>query len=260
MSLPIRGPIPDAPYSGPKLLRRALVVIHFSPVLKIGDPSGLGIADFQDETRAEYPEIVSETEKMFQVEMRPDGLHQSELEMQLWRMYDLNRHWRTTLTRQSLALEVEGINYTNWKDYADRVHLLVEAVGKHFEPALIQRIGVRYVNAGEINGTTDPRTMCAPELVSISGEPELIQSDLLWRFPVDEGLMILRSGITEAGATYDPSVFEPTDKKMWYLDIDVLNTEQQTFDVANICAAILAQVRRAHAIYGWAVPLKKDDA
>jgi hypothetical protein len=116
---------------------------------------------------------------------------------------------------------------------------------------------VRYVNAAPVANGSDPRADCARELVSITGTPGLEIADLLWRFRVDEGHLVLRSGVMPTMGTYEPTLFKPREAPSWYLDIDVANSDTAVFEAAQINASILAQVRRLHAIYLWAMPPKQ---
>jgi uncharacterized protein (TIGR04255 family) len=254
VTLPLHGAISDEPYLGPRLLKRALVVVQFSPVLKIAEKSGAGIGEFQDAVRRAYPQVELEVEKLMQLEVRPDGIHPSEQEQPVWRMSDIDKAWLLSLTSQTIALETSGSTYSNWADFSDRIQFLIRRVGDFFAPAQKVRSGVRFLNLAAVDGGDDPRAICEQSLVSISGNPDLIQSDLLWRFGVDEGTLILRSGVVEANNTHDPGIMPPSSERSWYLDIDVFNNDAAAFDADAICQALLGQVRRVHAIYRWAIP------
>lgn len=253
MSLPLRGATPTDAYSGRRLLHRALVVVHFSPVLKIADASGAGIADFQDDLRAEYPEVAIESEYMLHFEVRPEGVQTRQQAVPVWRFADVGRRWRMSLTSESVSLDV-GDGYLSADDLGDRIQRIIQGISAHFKPAQARRVGVRFANAAALDEGEDPRQECARELVSISGHPDLLQSDLLWRFAVDEGTLILRSGVLFPGTSYDPGIFEPKNERNWYLDIDVARDAPLDFSAPVICAAIEGQVKRVHAVYRWAMP------
>jgi uncharacterized protein (TIGR04255 family) len=256
MTLPLRGTTADAPFTGRKLLQRGLVLVQFSPVLRIADQSGAGIADFQDDIRDVYPNYQVELETLLQVEFKADGAAPQPLvqHVPVFRFLDSARAWKVSLTSESIGLEVPGDDYTNSEDFARRMERIVRAVGKHFRPAETQRIGVRFVNAAPIDGDADPRAVCARELVSVTGESDLVHSDLLWRFVVDEGELILRSGVLAPDATHDPRMLDPAPVRRWYLDIDVINVGTANFDADNVSRSIMAHVRRVHAVYRWAMP------
>ncbi len=257
MTLPLSGEPVSVPFTGRRLLERALVVVRFTPVLKIGEESGNGIADFQQAVRQNYPLAELEHEAVMRFQIAPDGAVNSTQESQpVWRLSDIGKSWKVSLTPRSIALETTGETYKDWPDFAGRMSMLIEAAGKHFEPSHRQYIGVRYVNAANVGGGNDPRLECAPELVSITGNPNLEMADLLWRFSVDEGHMTLRSGVMPPSATYDPNVFTPRESANWYLDIDVANADTTDFNVNQINESILTQVKRLHAVYLWAMKQK----
>lgn len=260
MTMPLRGATADAPFAGRKLLQRGLVLVQFSPVLTIADRSGSGIAAFQEELRGDYPNLEMDVEATLQMEMKAGPMPFQPLikEMPVWRMSDVAKVWRVSLTPESIALEVSGEGYSSSEDFAARMARLVTAVAEHFNPAERQRIGVRFVNGASIGGDDDPRKFCARELVSITGEDSVVYADLTWRFTVDEGELLLRSGVLPAGATYDPRLLDPIANPRWYLDIDVISNKAEPFKAEAMNEAILAQVRRVHAIYRWAMP--KPDA
>jgi uncharacterized protein (TIGR04255 family) len=257
MKLPLRGEPVSVPFTGRRLLERALVVVRFTPVLKISEDSGSGIADFHEAIRQQYPLAELEHEAAMRVELRPDGGVNSTLENQpVWRLSDIDKAWRVSLTPRSIALETSGGTYKDWADFAERIGVLVSAVANYFAPSHLQYIGVRYINAARIDNGTDPRNDCSPELVSITGNSDLELADLLWRFAVDEGHMILRSGVLPPLNSYDPNVFAPREHSDWYLDIDVSSADTREFEADKINVGILAQVRRVHSVYFWA--MQKD--
>ena len=259
MTIPLRGEHIPKPFTGRRLLERALVVVRFTPVLKIAEESGMGIAAFQEAVRSLYPLAELEREAVLRLEVKPDGSFGSAPETQpVWRLFDIERAWRVSLTPRSIALETSGETYSDWPDFSKRIGFLVAAVAEHFSPSHRQYIGVRYINAAPVGGVDDPRAVCAPELVSITGSGDLELADLLWRFAVDEGHMVLRSGVMPSGSSYDPSSFEPREDPSWYLDIDVANAETYEFNADKINSSILAQVRRLHAVYLWAMQEKSN--
>lgn len=254
MTVPLRGEPISVPFTGRRLLERALVVVRFTPVLKIADESGSGIAAFQDAIRPLYPLAELEHEAMMRFEIQADGtVHSAQEKQPVWRISDIDKAWRVSLSARSISLETNGDNYSNWPDFAGRIGALVAAVAEHFEPSHTQYVGVRYLNAAPVGGDSDPRHDCARELVSITGNDDLEMADLLWRFRVDEGYMILRSGVMPPNGTYDPNLYIPRTEPNWYLDIDVANADTYEFEAQKINAAILAQVRRLHAVYLWAM-------
>lgn len=254
MQIPLKGDPSYDGFKGARLLDRALAVVRFSPVLTIADENGVGIASFQDAVRSLYPFAQLEHEQAIRFEVRQDGTIESYPERQaVWRLQDKQRQWRVSLTPISIALEVNAAGYNGWSEFSGRMAFLLDNVENHFRPAVLQNIGVRIVNLSSIENGQDPRPMCAKELVSITGNSALNHADLNWQFTVDEGVLILRSGLLAPGSTYDPNVIEPRTDRNWYLDIDVINTDIQDFDASRIKQAIDTQSKRVRAVYAWAM-------
>lgn len=53
--------------------------------------------------------------------------------------------WRINLTSKFISLSCS--NYTRWEDFANRLDLLLTAFITVYQPALFERIGLRYINA-----------------------------------------------------------------------------------------------------------------
>jgi uncharacterized protein (TIGR04255 family) len=258
--IPLRDDPTRPAFKGERFLERALAAIHFSPVFKIATIEANEIASFQDAIRHEYPLVQRDTENSIRLEMLPDGTLRNEKEEHtVWRFFDEKRTCTAILTSQSVGLEMNAEAYTNWTDFVTRMSRLVDEVEKQFRPALVQRLGVRYLNTGIAEGEKDPRRYCAEELTSITGNDDLTMADLFWRFDVNEGELLLRSGVMPPTASYDPNFFAPRENRSWYLDIDVVSVLEKPFAEVDIGDRLLQQAKRLHAVYYWAVPAKESE-
>lgn len=255
MSLPLHGNPNPAPVEGRRLLERALVVVRFTPVLTIGDEATGSVARFQEKIRTTYPLFEQDIEQHMRVQIGEAGEVETKREAHtVYRFFDIEKLWRVSLTPQSIALEANASGYANWPDFADRIALLISAVRELFAPSHVLSIGVRYLNAAPVDGEDDPRQDCNQALVSVTGQDGLIRADLAWQFQVDEGELLLRSGLVVPNTTYDPQFFEPRKELAWYLDIDVMRNKVAEFDDQQVSASIRAQVLRLYAVYRWAMP------
>lgn len=252
MGIPLRGATTREPYYGPKLLHKALAVARFSPVMKISEPDGTFIGSFQEEIRHDYPEVEYHLEHMLHIEVADGDIRPMMQELPIWRFYDRSRAWRLSLTRESIAIDVDGADYVNWAHFGEAMARVVHGVSTHFRPSSLTRLGCRYINVR--SDTENIRTVCNRDLVSVTGEPSLEQADLTWRFSADEGSVILRSGIMPPGFSYEPPLVDPSSDRSWYLDVDVFEAQEGAFDPTTIAVRLKSQVERAHEIYRWAVP------
>lgn len=255
MALPLKGHPDPIAVEGRRLLERALVVVRFTPVLTIGDEASGSIARFQERIRTIYPLFEQDFEQYMRVHVGETGDAETRREIiPVYRFIDIEKYWRVSLTTQSVALEVNASGYTSWADFSERIALLTTTVRELFSPSHVLSIGVRFLNSASAGGQDDPRHECNSALVSVTGQDGLLRADLVWQFQVDEGDLILRSGLVPPNNTYDPQFFEPRKEITWYLDIDVVRSNIAEFDDREISDSIRAQVRRLYAIYRWAMP------
>ena len=255
--IPLRGDPSRPKYEGRRLLERALAVVHFSPVMSISDPSGQGVASFQESIRAIYPSVERTDEMVMRIDVQDSGPVNAKPEERIaWRFQDQEKLNFIILTQSSLAFEANQAGYVSWSDFLDKIGFLIDMVKKNFEPSFVERLGVRYLNAAPIEGGADPREYCVKDLVSISGNDDLKLADLFWSFDVDEGQLLLRCGLMPPSASYDPNFFRSRGSATWYLDIDVVHINTEPFDRDTIQKMLYNQARRLHAIYYWAIPVK----
>lgn len=253
MTLPLRGAVSGECHRSDMLLRNALTVVHFSPVMRISDASGAGIGEFQEAIRKAYPIVELELEQVIRFSLDDSDAQPVVESLPVWRFFDDAKTFRLSLTRQTIAIETKAEGYRNRQNFAARSADIIQAIGRHFTPAKASRVGVRYINMTEDTDQEQLKALCNPRLISITGADDLVQADLAWQFLVDEGKLILRSGIVAPGSSYDPTVLDPVEVRSWYLDIDVLDDDQQDFVDEAISDRIKSQVERAHAIYRWAI-------
>ena len=62
-----------------------------------------------------------------------------------YQFYSVDGAWRINLTSKFISLS--SSNYTRWEDFANRLDLMLTAFITVYQPALFERIGLRYINA-----------------------------------------------------------------------------------------------------------------
>ncbi|MVZ98498.1 TIGR04255 family protein [Sphingorhabdus sp. IMCC26285] len=251
-------PLHDDPsrpaFKGRTLLERAIAVISFTPVSQLSVKGGELAAAFQEAIRRDYPLLEDTIDTFLNVHVSEAGVRSDQEDRRKWLYRDIDRNWTVALTQDSLSLEGNRAGYSSWPKFVERLSMLVHALQSTIGPSHVQRLGVRYLNTAEVEGDEDPRRVCAPQLTSITGNSALTLSDLLWAFEASEGQLIMRSGVMPPNASYDPSMFGPRDKKVWYLDIDVANSHMIEFDPKTIEEQLRKLASRLHAVYYWAMP------
>lgn len=251
--IPLNDDSTRPPFHGPKLLERALAVVRFAPVVKLTVDTSV-IAELQDRFRTDFPLFERKSEGGVQIELQANGeVSQSAFEEQSLVFTTADRQAKAVVSSNFLALDVTQHGYSSWPWFIDTMRTLLRHLVDLAEPALVQRLGVRYLNTGPAEGEADPRNFCTRDLISVSGVEGLRAADLLWQFNVSEGHLVLRNGVMPPNSSYDPSFFAGRDASAWYLDIDVFSADQEPFDVDKMSESLFAQAKRLHAIYYWAM-------
>ncbi|AYJ85329.1 TIGR04255 family protein (plasmid) [Sphingomonas paeninsulae] len=233
-------------------LKRAVLAVAFSTVLKIVDTSGAGIAGFQDRIRHEYPIMVQEQSQSLQFQLSEDGQVQPPLVLvqPVWRFSSKRHSWRFSLTREQIAIEVD--EYTHRDDLLSRASLVLAALSEELAPDEVTRIGVRYVNFLEGRRLENIGAFINPQFNAFEEAPysrALRISQHHIEFDVPEGRFISRWGILPPGATYDPIMAPPVNTRRYFLDLDAVDEESAGFSSDEIVNKVRALTDRVYNIF-----------
>lgn len=248
---PLGGP-PPAEISLPRApLARVLTQVRFPTILKIEQRES--IIPFQEAIREHYPLFVQHSTEQLRVEMGPGGQSVRPETTSIWRFMDAQEGWRISLTPNAIALETP--RYTSRDDFLARWLLILAAVERAFDPKLVQRIGMRFIDRvsgsafGEIQGLlrTDMLGVATPLLRD--GVRHTMSEA---RLGVEEGELLLRWGILPPHATIDPDVLEPIGERSFILDIDVWSAEQRNFALETFGPSFRALAERAYSVFRYA--------
>jgi len=91
-----------------------------------------------------YPVMEEAHGQELTVTAGPEGLQARGAFSGGWRLQSRDRAWAVSIMPEFFSIETS--NYQHWDDFKSRVHDLTEAVAKHIEPTLENRLGLRYVN------------------------------------------------------------------------------------------------------------------
>lgn len=153
-----------------------------------------------------------------------------------WRLRSTDRSWQISLMPNYVSLETT--KYTTWEDeFRPRLEVLLDAVASHIEPALEQRLGLRYVNRivePEVSTPCELRDFIVPEVLGLIVHPAIggmvTKSQQHFELDTDEGTHVtLRHGL-----------FPNEDREgapSYLLDFDIFRQGVQAFDVGNIQTA-----------------------
>jgi uncharacterized protein (TIGR04255 family) len=232
-------------------LDRVLVQARFPGILKIDNKDS--VASFQEAIRRDYPLFEQDTIQHFQVQIgQPGGPAFRQMPGNLWRFLDSEKRWRLSLATDQLSLETE--RYTSRDDFIDRWSNALRAVERFFDPQIVVRLGMRFIDRIKGEQLKDIDELVRPDILGVIKPPlnEHVRQALSEAvLTVAEGEMLLRWGILPANGTIDPVVLSPVPERTWILDIDVWSAEQRPFRGAELgdCSRTLAQ--RAYSVFRY---------
>lgn len=240
---PAEVPLRDAP------LVRVLAQVRF-PLIVAVERSDF-IVPFQEAIRSEYP--VLRPEQIQGVLLGVSSTVPPQVQT-IWRFADIPGHWRVSLTSSFLALETTA--YRDRGDFLERLQRVVQALDKHVEPRLVDRLGIRYINRVAGGMVDDMVRLVRPEVRGILGTQctTHLQHTLTESVFALEGARVsARWGWLPPLATVDPGAIEPIDEPSWILDFDMVSTDSAPLDVDRITGDAKRFSERIYALFRWAV-------
>jgi uncharacterized protein (TIGR04255 family) len=244
---PDEVPLPNAP------LVRVLMQTQFSPILRIGEVSG--IVSFQEAIRQDYPELTSEQSEAIELAVGPGGVTRAPVRTatRVWQFLDAQQQWRVGLSTEFVSLE--ALKYSSRTEFLKRARGVLDAVFDHFHPAQAHRVGLRYINSLGAKYVDDIQSFIRPELSSLL-TPDIIKvathsvGDM--RVTTGEGNLQLRYGLLPASGTVDPSLMPPIGEPRWFLDMDLFQEGARPFNSASITKMLTAAAERIYTVFRWA--------
>jgi len=214
--------IPEAPYevfANPPL-KAMLGQIRFPPILKIADLGAL--AAFQEQIRAQWPQFQHEQQINFLIE--PGAPPQPAAPQSVFRFTSDDGAWSLVLAPDVVTLEA-GVSagYSSYERFSERFGQAWQAVLDHFRPSAVTRQGLRYVDhiEGELPAAEWQR-LINPELLGpLTGTlaAGVLQAVSEYRFSRDDGLLVFKHGMVNAGLEQNPG---------YLLDFDYFTEETQS--------------------------------
>jgi uncharacterized protein (TIGR04255 family) len=249
---PLRDPAPsEVPLRHAPLIC-VLAQVKFSEVLSVELPEV--VAKFQAAIAHTYPVLSRETG--INITVVAPGMPVQPKPVTHWRFTDAptDWQWRITLTSQFLTLEVR--RYTSRSEFFERLEMVLEALQLHIKPALVMRLGVRYINRIVGQELSDVAQLVRPEIAGVVGTNmvEYVSANPSEAmFKLNSENMGARWGLLPANAVIDASIIEPVAERCFMLDLDVFDETPTPFDASATAARGKAFAQRSYAFFRWAV-------
>lgn len=244
---PEEVPLKDAP------LIRVIAQVRFPPILSIEKKDFVG--SFQEAIREKYP--ILESEQTQTLVLGPQGVVQPTFQL-TWRFIDTAGSWRVSLAPNFMALETTA--YSSRRDFLERLEYLLIAFEPIFNPQIIQRFGLRYVNRLIGQDLQDISSLVKPEIAGLM-TAEFIEdlhqtvNESLFVIPNGGEEIIARWGLMPGDVTFTPDI-EPVAESSWMLDIDMSLSKNREFSIKELMSEGRCFAERIYTFFRWAV---KDD-
>ena len=241
---PEEVPLKDAP------LIRVIAQVRFPPILSIEKKDFVG--SFQEEIRYEYP--ILQHEQTQTVVFGPQGVVQPAFQL-TWRFIDTAGSWRVSLAPNFMALETTA--YSSRRDFLERLERLLIAFEQSFNPQIIERFGLRYVNRLIGQDLQDISSLVKPEIAGLMGA-EFIEdihqtvNESLFVIPNGGEEIIARWGLMPGDVTFAPDI-EPVAESSWILDIDMSLSKNREFSIEELMSEGRCFAERIYTFFRWAV-------
>lgn len=246
---PILAPVPaEVPLVNAPLVR-VIAQVRFPLIIQVEQRDF--ITAFQQAVQPRYP--VLRQEESQGVVFTKDKAMQGPLQT-TWRFSDIEGGWRVSLTQNFLAIETT--NYMSRADFLVRFKEVLVALELHIKPALIDRLGLRYVDRIKGEPMSQIAQLVRPEVLGIAGvipATNIVHSISESIFTFNGGQILARWGQLPAGATIDPAAIEPIDEPSWILDLDMFTVSPEVFSVDALADTTERFAERIYTFFRWTV-------
>lgn len=232
-------------------LIRVIAQVRFPPILSI--EKKIFVGSFQEAIREKYP--ILQPEQTQAVVFDPQGGLQTLTQL-TWRFVDITDSWRVSLAPDFVALETTA--YSSRSDFLERLESVLIALNDNFNPQIIERFGLRYIDRLVGQDTKDISLLVQPEIAGIATTEfrEYINQTInesSFMIPDRDEQIIARWGLISAGETFDPDVIEPITEPSWILDIDMSLCKNRKFSIEELMNESQGFAERIYTFFRWVV-------
>lgn len=239
--------LPKAP------LVRVVTRINFPVVVSIGKPEF--IAPFQEALRGVYP-VLRPEQALGLVFSSVAGTPPTPQTQTTWRFSQPDNLWRVALAPNFLAIETTA--YESRDDFVQRAKLVVDALGEHVNPQVVDRIGLRFIDRVVGTPLNSLAKYVRPEVVGmltseVASNVQHAMTECLFALPEDKAQLLARWGRVPPNATVDPAALDAIQEPSWILDLDMFSKESSAFTPNGVLERISLYAERIYAFFRWAV-------
>lgn len=242
---PKEVPLKDAP------LIRVIAQVRFPSILSIEKKDFVG--SFQEAIREKYPILQPEQTQTFV--FGPQSAVQPTLQL-TWRFIDTATSWRVSLAPDFMALETTA--YSSRRDFLERLESVLIALDKSFNPQIIERFGLRYIDRLSGQDLQNISSLVKPEIAGMMAaefRKDIHQTinESLFVIPGGGEKILARWGLMPANVSFDPDAIEPIAEPSWILDLDMSLSKNREFNIEALMSEGQYFAQRIYTFFRWAV-------
>lgn len=228
-----------------------LAQVMFGSLLSINKEEE--VAKFQESIREKYPILKTEKSRTSTLDISA-GSVVSTTEHTIWRFSDVDDNWRVSLSPEFVAIETK--KYSTREEFKNRINEVLLAVAKHFNPSIMTRIGVRYIDRLKGDSLQNISNLVNPSLVGLlnsdlNGAIDASVCEALLKF--DNQKIFARWGLLPPGTTIDPNLIKPTKDRSWILDIDASSSDSRGWDHQFLIQELGSLSDLVYKFFRWSV-------
>ena len=228
-----------------------LAQVMFGSLLSIKNEEE--VSRFQESIRDKYPVLKTEKNKTSTVDVVAGSVI-STSEQTIWRFSDAQDIWRVSLSPEFVAIETR--KYGTREEFSNRLSEILKAVAKQFNPTIMTRIGVRYVDRLQGGDLDKISTLVNPTLVGLLNTELNVVVDVSINealFKFDSKNVFARWGLLPPGATIDPNLVKPIRDRSWILDIDASTSDSKVWNHDFLLQEIESLADLSYKFFRWSV-------
>lgn len=225
--------------------------IRFETILSVQHEDK--VIPFQEAIRSIYP--VFKKEEVQHAVLEANG-KLAFSPQKTWNFSDLEEKWKVTLTSDSIAIETRM--YSSRDEFLNRFNEVLAEFQQKFQPSIINRIGLRYINKLVGPAFSSVTDLIRPNLLGVL-TTELPRD--AYALSINETIFKINSerqlfgrwGLLPAHATIDPSMIKPDKQPSWILDIDGSNSVRLKWDTDHVRKELNELADNNYRFFRWAV-------
>lgn len=225
-----------------------------------------GIAPLQERLGDLFPYMNQQIIQQVDLMVGPAGPATSNTQSGTIHIFTDDTGWSLQTTTQSATLSVDGSNYQGVRDFRQRLETVWEALRETAGVRRCDRLGVRYLDIVQLNGT-NWADWFRPEIVGLasprlSGEAlsstlteTRLHSNLSEAFAGQSGQIeeIIRYGVVPAGSLMQGIPPRPINQRSFILDIDTFIAAAEPFDPQRLAEQFSELHGNVEKVFHWAI-------